>query len=120
VIGWLVIAIVTSSVALVGVSAVFALRGLDVQLSPLVITAAVQLLLLVQAVVVVVRLALGDRPTSSALVLAYLIGALLVPFVGAVWALGERSRWGNVVLVVTGLTSATMTVRLWDLWLPLT
>lgn len=118
--GWLVLTTVGVSVALVVVAAQLALRGRDLQLVPLVLVGVVQVLLVVQAVVVVTRLLLGDRPQSTVIVVAYLIGVLLVPAVGALWALGDRSRWGNAVLVVTGLASATMTVRLWDLWHPVT
>ena len=118
-IGWLALALAGTSLVLVVMSVQLALRGRDLELAPLVLTGVVELLLLVQGVVVVVRLVAGDRPQSTLIVIAYLIGVLLVPPVGALWALGDRSRWGNAVLGVTGLAAATMTVRLWDLWLPL-
>lgn len=85
---------------------------------PLILTGVIELLLVGQAIVLVTRLQLGDRPQSSTiLVLAYLVGVLLVPPAGTLWALGDhRSRWGNAVLAVTGLATGTMVVRLWALW----
>src|SRR5262245_7158113 len=78
--------------------------------------AVVEVLLLVQVAIVIVRLAQGDRPSELATFLAYLI---LVPFVlpiGFVLSLIERTRWGSVILGVAALTLAVLVVRLQDLW----
>ena len=71
-IGWLVAAAATTSIVLVAVAAYLALRGRDLQLAPLVLAGVVQLLLVVLAVVIVVRLLLGERPQSSLLGGSYL------------------------------------------------
>jgi Mg2+/Co2+ transporter CorB len=103
-------------VAMTLLGAVFALRGRGLDLGPIVLAAAAEVVLLVQLVVVVVRLAGGDRPESPALVVSYLIAALLILPVAVFWALGERSRWSNAILAVAGGGVLAMVVRLWDLW----
>lgn len=78
--------------------------------------AVVEVLLLVQVTIVIVRLAHGDRPAEFATFLAYLI---LVPFVlpiGFVLSLIERTRWGSAILGIAGLTLAVLVIRLQDLW----
>ncbi len=102
------------ALALLGLALSLMRRGLD--LSTFVLAAVSELTVLVQVVVALVRLALGERPDSLPLTLSYLITVVFVLPVGAYWALGERSRWSNVVLSVAGATVAAMMVRLWDLW----
>lgn len=102
------------ALTLLGLALALIRRGLD--LGPFVLAAITQIVVLVQAVAVVVRLAAGDRPESLALVLSYLLVAVLALPAGGYWALGERSRWSNVIMAVAGATEAAVVLRLWDLW----
>jgi hypothetical protein len=71
-----------------------------------------QLLLVVQAVVAVVRLLQGLDVTSTATFVGYLaVSVLLVPG-GTFLALEERSRWGTGVLAVACLAVAVVVQRL--------
>lgn len=106
----------TALVALTLLGAVFALMGRGLELGPVVLSAAAEVVLLIQLVVVVVRLAGGDRPESPALVVSYLVAAVLILPVGVFWALGERSRWSNAILAIAGGGVLAMVARLWDLW----
>ena len=72
--------------------------------------------LLVQVVVGLVALARTDADVAGPTFVAYLLTGLLVVPVGAALALVERSRWGNVVLLVALMTVAAMQVRLDSLW----
>lgn len=78
--------------------------------------AAVELLLIAQLVIGIVLLINGQRPSSMATYLAYLIGSLLVLPVGTVWALAERSRSSTAVLGITCLAIPVMVLRLNEVW----
>lgn len=78
--------------------------------------AAVELAALVQVVVAVVVVLRGERPDSAATFAGYALASLLVPPIGAVWALSERSRWGTAAAGVSCLVLAVLTVRLSQVW----
>ena len=78
--------------------------------------AAVELAALVQVLVAVVVVLRGERPDSAATFAGYALASLLVPPVGAVWALSERSRWGTAAAGVSCLVLAVLTVRLRQVW----
>lgn len=46
----------------------------------------------------------------------YLLVALLIPVIGVVWSVVERTRWSTVVLGAVCLTIAVMLVRMWQIW----
>lgn len=46
----------------------------------------------------------------------YLIVAVLLPFSGIFWALVDRTRWSNFVLVVVNFAVAIMTYRMLVIW----
>jgi len=79
-------------------------------------TALLEALLLVQAGVAVAAMARGHRPVETATFLGYLVGILLVPPAGVLWARTEPSRWAGTVLTVAGLVVAVMAWRLLKLW----
>lgn len=81
----------------------------------LLLSAAVELLLLVQAVIAVVlmRDRAGVDPVTF---VGYLLTAVLLLPVGTFWAIGERSRWGNGVLAVSGLVVSVLVLRLQQIW----
>lgn len=72
--------------------------------------------LLVQLVVGIVRLATDDRQVETATFVGYLLTVVLLPPLAAFWALLERTRWGPVVLVVGCLTVPVLIVRLRQVW----
>jgi hypothetical protein len=78
--------------------------------------AAVELAALVQVLVAVVVVLRGERPDSAATFAGYALASLLVPPIGAVWALSERSRWGTAAAGVSCLVLAVLTVRLRQVW----
>ncbi len=79
--------------------------------------ALVEALLVVQAVVAIIAPLVGNAPTGDLLEYwVYLIGALLLPVGGVLWALLDRTRWSTVVLGVVGLALAIMLWRMQTIW----
>ncbi|WP_232796967.1 hypothetical protein [Blastococcus atacamensis] len=73
-------------------------------------------LLVVQAVVAGVAMAGGDTPTDTPTFLGYLVGALLIPVAGVLWARTERTRWAGTVLAVAAAAIGVMIWRLLQIW----
>nr|WP_246324232.1 hypothetical protein [Petropleomorpha daqingensis] len=78
--------------------------------------ALLEVLLLVQAVVAVAGLIGGHHPKETAAFLGYLVGLVLVPVAGVLWARSEPTRWAGTVLVVAAVVVAIMDWRLIQLW----
>jgi len=76
----------------------------------------IELLVIVQAVVGFVSLAVTDHQVHAVTFGAYLIGLTLLLPLGVWWSLGDRSRGGTAVLVVVTLTLAVMVLRLTQIW----
>ncbi|MCU1668367.1 MAG: putative integral rane protein [Blastococcus sp.] len=108
------ITVVAVALALLGLAATLASRRIG--LVHLAGAALLEAVLLVQAVVAVVALTGGERPRELATFLAYLVGVLLVPVAGALWARTEPSRWAGTVIAVAAVVVAVMSVRLLQLW----
>jgi hypothetical protein len=100
--------------ALLGGAATLARRQLG--LVHLVGAALLELLLLVQAGMAVAAMAGGDRPADTATFVSYLVGVLLVPPAGVLWARSDPSRWAGTILAVAGSVVAVMGWRLLQLW----
>jgi hypothetical protein len=107
----IVVALLTAGYALVT-----ALRGRAMAAGDLVALGVLEVLLVAQAVVAVVKLSGGEGPDGPATFVGYLIGSLLIPVAGAGWGLMERTRWGPGVIVVAGVAVAVMIVRMNQLW----
>ena len=75
-----------------------------------------QLLLLAQAAVAVVRLVGGDRPVETGAFVGYLVVSVLLVPGGLVWSFEEKSRYGTLVLAVVCLVAAVLQERLGTLW----
>ena len=58
----------------------------------------------------------GTGPADAPTFLSYLIGVVLVPVAGVLWARTERTRWAGTVLAVAALVVAVMVWRLLQLW----
>jgi hypothetical protein len=80
-------------------------------------TLLVELLLIAQLVVALVAPAAGNPSRGSVLEFyVYLVTALIIPPLGIVWALIERTRWSNVVLGIAGFAIAVMVYRMYQIW----
>ncbi|WNV75600.1 hypothetical protein [Geodermatophilus sp. DSM 44513] len=112
----LVVAVTVTAVllTLAGIASTLARRRIG--LLHLVGAALLEVLLLVQAVVAVVRLAQGETPADTPTFLGYLAGAVLLPIAGALWARTEPTRWAGTVLAVAAGTVGVMVWRLQQLW----
>jgi hypothetical protein len=72
--------------------------------------------LLGQLVVGIVKLSTDDRQIETATFVGYLVTMVLIPPLAGFWALLERTRWGPVVMVVGCLTIPVLIIRLRQVW----
>lgn len=82
----------------------------------LIACAALTLALVAQAVAGFVALAVADRPVESVTFVGYHLTVVVLLPLGALWAIGERSRWGNGVLALAALVVPVLLVRLVQVW----
>lgn len=104
------------ALGLAGWAGWFALRDRAVVLRQLVGGGVVEVALVAQGVVAAVAVLAGHSLVEAATFWGYLVVALLVLPLAAVWALVERTRWSSVVLVVGCLTIVVMEVRMMQVW----
>lgn len=109
-----VITVVALLLALLGAAATLA--GRRIGLVHVAGAGLLEVLLLFQAAIAVVALVGGTRPADPATFVSYLVGVVLVPVAGLLWARTERTRWAGTVLAVAGLVVAVMVWRLLQLW----
>lgn len=76
----------------------------------------VEVALLVQLAVGIVQLVGTERDVSGVIFIGYLIGALVLLPLGALWALAESSRWGAGALAVACLVVPVVEQRLYEIW----
>ncbi len=80
-------------------------------------TLLVGVLLLAQLVVSIVAPMVGNAPVGDPLEFwMYLVTALVLPFGAGFWALVDRRRSANLVLVVVNLAVAVMVYRMLVIW----
>jgi hypothetical protein len=72
--------------------------------------------LLVQAVLGIGQVATQDTGVNALTFVLYLLGMLVLPPVAALWALGERSRAGTAVVIVLGVVTPVLVLRLEQVW----
>ncbi len=82
----------------------------------LAVAGVVELAVSAQSVLAAVELTRGHEVPSTATVIGYLIGNVLILPVAVVWAWAERTRWTPAVVALGGLTVAAMTGRLGMMW----
>lgn len=82
----------------------------------LLLLTALEIGLLVLAVLGIVNLTDTEREVDGATFVGYLIGTLAVVPAAVAWARAERSRWGNGVLIVGLLLIPVLIVRLNQIW----
>ena len=78
--------------------------------------AAGELAALVQVLVAIVQAVRGERPNEAATFIGYALTSLLVPPVGAVWALSDKTKWGTAAAGISSLVLAVLTVRMRQVW----
>jgi hypothetical protein len=115
-IGALATALVTAGLVVGGWAALAAARERRVSGAQLVVAAVVEVALLVQAGIALVLLGTGGRGVDAVTFVGYLVTSVLLLPVGAFWAIGERSRWGNGVLALSGVVVAVVVLRLVQVW----
>jgi hypothetical protein len=76
----------------------------------------VEVALIGQLVVGIVQLVGTDRDVSGPFFVGYLIGALLVLPLGALWALADSSRWGAGALAIACVVIPVVELRLHEIW----
>lgn len=77
----------------------------------------VGLLLVAQVVVSIVAPLVGNAPAGDLLEFwMYLVVALLLPFGAGIWALIDRRRSANLVLVIVAFAVAVMVYRMLVIW----
>ncbi len=72
--------------------------------------------LLVQAVIGIVKLAGTDRDVSGVTFVGYLVASLVILPLATFWSLAERSRWGTTVVIIGCLVIPVLIVRLNQIW----
>ena len=108
------VTVVAGVVTLLGVASTVA--GRRIGLLHLVGAGLLQALLVVQAGIAAVAMAGGDTPADTPTFLGYLVGVLLIPVAGVLWARAEQTRWAGTVLAVAGAAVGVMVWRLLQLW----
>ena len=82
----------------------------------LLYAAGLEVVVLAQSVIALVRLGAGFRPVELATTIGYLVGIVVLLPVAWFWANSERTRFSGVVLAVAAAAVAAMTFRLLVLW----
>jgi hypothetical protein len=104
-------------VALLGLWALwFAVVGRAVILRQLIAGGVVEVAILAQIGVAFVEVARGYELAEPWTFWGYVVTALFLLPVAAVWALADRTRWSSVVLVVACVAILAMQLRVWQVW----
>lgn len=85
-------------------------------LRQLLVSAAVEVVLVLQAVAAAVSSARGQGPADGVTFWGYLVTTALVLPIAAAWAFAERTRWSSVVLLVAAATVAFLELRMVQVW----
>jgi hypothetical protein len=112
----LVLLVVALCAALTGWAGWFVARDRAVILKQLWGGAVIEGAIVLQMIVAGVLAATGSSASDPVKLWGYLITALFILPVAAVWAFAERSRWSSVVLAVAAITVAFLEWRLWQIW----
>lgn len=108
--------ILALAVAVAVVLLVDLVRDRSAQDSHYISLGVLELAVLGQLVGGAIALARTDREVDGAVFVSYLVTVALVPVVGALFSLAERSRVGTTILLLAVATVAGLEVRLWDVW----
>ncbi|MGE5827700.1 MAG: hypothetical protein ACM30G_04960 [Micromonosporaceae bacterium] len=112
-----VIATIVAALLLGAWCALAAYRDRWLDRSHVVGAAIIELAVLAQAVLALVRIVGGARPPAPLTFAGYLITAVLFLPLCFVLAAMERTRWGSVIAAGGCLVVAVLALRLWQVWL---
>ncbi|MFC7406053.1 hypothetical protein [Georgenia alba] len=114
------LACVLTAAALSGLLGVWALwyvvRGRPVLFKQLVGAAVVEVALVAQLVAALVATGAGASPTEPWTFWGYVITALFLLPVAAVWAMADRTRTSSLALLVVCVALVAMQARIWQVW----
>jgi hypothetical protein len=113
---WLALAVIAASLLVAAWCFVAARRDRWIGRGELAALALVEIALLVQAAVAVVRIVAGTRPEQFATFLGYLVTSVLVLPLGLVLSFMERTRWGAVIAGGAAVVVAVLSLRLLQVW----
>jgi hypothetical protein len=116
VIDGLATAVIVISLAAAAWTLVPAARDRPIGWSHLAALAVVELVLIVQVVFAVVKLAGGEQPRDLAVFIGYLVGSLIILPIGGFLGMAERTRWGAVVAGVACLVVPVLVMRMQQIW----
>lgn len=97
-------------------AAVRSVRDQPMVTRQLIAGGVIEAALLIQIVVVIVAVTVGDHGAGVTL-WGYLIVALVMMPAAAVVAMVERTRWSSVALIIACVTVAVMQLRIHQLWI---
>jgi hypothetical protein len=112
----LVSVVTVVALVLAALGALSTLTRRRIGLAHLAAAGLLEVLLLLQAGLVVVRLVGGHPLEDAPTFVSYLSAVVLVPVAGVLWARTEPSRWAGTVVGVAGLVVSVMVWRLLQLW----
>jgi protein-S-isoprenylcysteine O-methyltransferase Ste14 len=84
----------------------------------LIFAAVVELVVVLQSILALARLATGFRPVELATTVGYLLVIVILIPLAWFWANSERTRFSGVVMAIASLSVFGMTLRLLTLWTP--
>ena len=108
------ITVVAGVVAALGLASTVA--GRRIGLLHLAGAGLLEALLVLQAGIAALALAGGATPADPPTFLSYLVGVLLIPVAGVLWARSAPTRWAGTVLAVAAAAVGVMVWRLLQLW----
>lgn len=114
--GALDVVLVSITLALALICALWALRGRPAPLWQLIAAGAVELVVLAVVIAAAVATARGNGADETVTGIGYLIAMPLVLPFGVLIALIERTRYGSTVLAVTAFVVAVLVFRLRQLF----
>jgi hypothetical protein len=109
-------AVIVVSLALAAWTLVLVTLDRPVGAALLVAVGVLECLVVALLVVGLVQMVGTDRTMERATFVGYLVAAVLIPPIAAVWSLGERTRYGTTVLLVALLVMPVMVVRIQQVW----
>jgi hypothetical protein len=105
------------SLGIAVVNLLLGLFGVKLNAFSIVATGAVELLLLGQLVLAIVRLVQGDSPKGNVFeFFGYVVVALAVPAVATLLAFAEKSKNATLILALSAFTVSVMLLRMWVIW----
>ncbi|WP_248958878.1 hypothetical protein [Sphaerisporangium perillae] len=115
-IGPLATALIIGALVLAVLCVIVAIRDRPMGVVLLAGLGVLELALLAQAVIGIVKVIGGEGSGETATFVGYLLGSIVIPPVAAFWALGERTRWGPAVAAVACFAIPVMVGRLLQIW----